>query len=349
MTSCLNTSAMSASTLKYTLNAINDISYQGFNYEIPESVMDQIRYLSGQVGFTGSLRSPMFKKRELFEIGEPVVRHNNLDNGRNNRRKKGNKNNEVSEEDWESLRTFQATKFAEKVGIDIHIDTIRSNLNKLTDKLFDKIKNEICETMNKILDETCSDEDMLKVGSIIFEICSTTKFYSKLYAQLYNDLITKYTFLKSSFDESYKSFKSLFDNIEYIEPEVNYDKYCDINKINLKRRSFSQFLVSLAQIGFLDKSEIIKLNVHLLNMILDLINKDGMKNIVDEITENIAILYNKEIIDAFEEDDLLDDDEYTIDNDNIIEVVSRLSVMKAKDFKSLTNKSVFKFQDLSEQ
>jgi hypothetical protein len=84
-------------------------------------------------------------------------------------------------------------------------------------------------------------------------------------------------------------------------------------------------------------------------MILDLINKDGMKNIVDEITENIAILYNKEIIDAFEEDDLLDDDEYTIDNDNITEVVSRLSVMKAKDFKSLTNKSVFKFQDLSEQ
>ena len=42
-------------------------------------------------------------------------------------------------------------------------------------------------------------------------------------------------------------------------------------------------------------------------------------------------------------------DKNTIDNDNITEVVSRLSVMKAKDFKSLTNKSVFKFQDLSEQ
>lgn len=340
---------MSASTLKYTLNAINDISYQSFNYEIPESVMDQIRYLSGQVGFTGSLRSPIFKKRELFEIGEPTIRHNNLDSGRNNRRKKGNKHNEVNEEDWESLRTFQSTKFVEKVGIAIHIDTIRSNLNKLTDKLFDKIKNQICETMNIILVEGCSDEDMLKIGSIIFEICSTTKFYSKLYAQLYNDLITNYTFLKSSFDESYKSFKSLFDNIEYIEPEVNYDKYCDINKVNLKRRAFSQFLVSLAQIGFLDKAEIIKLNVHLLNMILDFINKDGMKNIVDEITENLAILYNKEIIDSFEEDDLLDDDDYTIDNDNITEVVSRLSIMKTKDFKSLTNKTVFKFQDLSEQ
>ncbi len=342
----MTTSITMSTTLKYTLHNINDITCQGFNYEISEDVLNKIRYLAEQVGFTGTLRTPIFKKREISEIGEPVPRFN--DGGKNNRRKKGNKYNEVNDEDWESLRTFQPTKFAEKVGIDIHIDNIRVSLNKLTDKLFDKMKGEIYDIINIIISESCSDEDMLKVGTVIFEICSTTKFYSKLYAQLYNDLITKYSFLKTSFDNSYKTFKSVFDHIEYIEPEVDYDKYCEINKINLKRRSFSQFLVSLAQIGFLDKAEIIKLNVHLLNMIFDLIHKDGMKSIVDEITENIAILYNKEIIDSFEEDDLLDDDEYTIDNENIKELVARLAIMKAKDYKSLTSKSVFKFMDLSE-
>ena len=103
-------------------------------------------------------------------------------------------------------------------------------------------------------------------------------------------------------------------------------------------------MVSLALNGFLDKVEIIKLLKHLLESILDLIHKDGNKPIVDEITENVAILYNKDIIDDVD----LDDDELTIDNENVSEVIKTLAIMKAKDYNSLTSKSVFKFMDLSE-
>jgi hypothetical protein len=35
-----------------------------------------------------------------------------------------------------------------------------------------------------------------------------------------------------------------------VEPDVNYDQFCEINKVNQKRRSFSQFLVSLSLNGF---------------------------------------------------------------------------------------------------
>jgi hypothetical protein len=347
MTTLTTNKTNMTTTFKYSINDINNISYQGFNYEVPENVMDLIRYLSGQVGFTGSLRSPIFKKRDVDVIGEPVNNSNNLNN--RNKKRKGNKQNEITDEEWESLRTFQPTKFAEKVGIDIHIDTIRTCLNKLTDKLFNKIRDEIFDTMNKIIAEGCSDEDMSKVGFVIFDICSTTKFYSKLFADLYCEMVSKFVFLKPTFNNYYTTYKELFNNIEYVEPDVNYDQFCEINKVNQKRRSFSQFLVSLSLNGFLDKTEIIKLLVNLLNMVLDLINKDGNKNIVDEITENIVILYNKELISYFEDNDLLDDDEYTINNDNIVEVVNKLSLMKSKDFKSLTNKSVFKFMDLCEQ
>jgi len=56
------------------------------------------------------------------------------------------------------------------------------------------------------------------------------------------------------------------------------------------------------------------------------------------------VLYNMEILD----DTDLEDEELTIDNDTVVDVIKTISIMKAKDYKSLTNKSVFKFMDLSE-
>lgn len=345
-------SAAAASSFRYTLAGINSIAHKGFDYEIPENVMDIIIYLAGQVGHTGSIGSPVFKKKDASQLAEEVNKtmnnhghHNNNNNhGNNNRRKKGNKASEISDAEWESLRTFQPTKMAEKVGIAIHIDNIRSNLNKITDKLYDKLKPEIIEILNTVMLENYSEEEINKLGTIIFDTCTSNKAYSKVYAQLYKELAERFTFLRKTFDISYESFKSLFDNIEFIEPEVNYDKFCEINKVNMKRRALSQFLVNLAHNKFLDKVEIIKLNKHLLSSILDLIHKEGNKPIIDEITENVAILYDKEIIDSIN----LDDDELTIDNDNIVEVVTKISLMKVKDYKSLTNKSVFKFMDLFE-
>lgn len=333
------------STLRYTLANINSIANKGFNYEIPENVMDLITSIALKVGHTGSMASPIFKKRDPSEeVFTKQHNSNSNNNYPNNRKKKGNRANEISDAEWESLRTFQPTKLSEKSGIDIHIGNIRDSLNKLTDKLYDKLKGDIFNTVNQVMAESYSEEDMTRLGKIIFERCTDNKTYSKVYAQIYKELADSFPFLRQAFNTSYTSFKSLFDNIEFVEPEVNYDKFCENNANNNKRRSLSQFLVSLSLNGFLDKVEIIKLLKHLLVSILDLIHKDDNKPIVDEITENVAILYNKDIIDNVD----LDDDELTIDNDNISEVIKTIAIMKAKDYKSLTSKSVFKFMDLSE-
>ncbi len=336
------------STLRYTLANINSIANKGFDYEIPENVMDLITSIALKVGHTGSMASPIFKKRDPSE--ELFIKQNNSNNSNytnnNNRKKKGNRAAEISDAEWESLRTFQPTKLSEKSGIDIHIGNIRDSLNKLTDKLYDKLKGDIFNTVNQVMAESYSEEDMVKLGKIIFERCTDNKTYSKVYAQIYKELADSFPFLREAFNTSYSSFKSLFDNIEFVEPEVNYDKFCENNANNNKRRSLSQFLVNLSLNGFLDKVEIIKLLKHLLESILYLIHKDGNKPIVDEITENVAILYNKDIID---DDDIdLDDYELTIDNDNVSEVIKTIAIMKAKDYESLTSKSVFKFMDLSE-
>jgi len=336
----------SVATLRYSLANINSIANKGFNYEIPENVMDLITTIALQVGHSGSMASPIFKKKDPSE--EVVFKGGNSNSNNNssnyNRKKKGNRATEISDAEWESLRTFQPTKLSEKSGIDIHIGNLRDSLNKLTDKLFDKLKGDIFNTMNLVMSEGYSEEEMTKLGKIIFERCTDNKTYSKVYAQIYKNLADNFPFLRQAFTNSYNSFKELFDTIEFVEPEVNYDKFCENNANNNKRRALSQFLVNLALNGFLDKVEIVKLLKHLLSNILNLINKDGNKPIIDEITENVAVLYNMEILDETD----LEDEELTIDNDTVVEVIKTISIMKAKDYKSLTNKSVFKFMDLSE-
>ena len=68
---------------------------------------------------------------------------------------------------------------------------------------------------------------------------------------------------------------------------------------------------------------------------------ENKKNEVDELAENVALLYKKEL---YENDNghlypLIDG--YTIDG--LIEIIAN---SKVKDYKSLTNKTVFKFMDL---
>ena len=89
--------------------------------------------------------------------------------------------------------------------------------------------------------------------------------------------------------------------------------------------------------------QIIKIIRNLLSQIYTNIAIDDKKNVVEELTETVGILYKKELCDEFTKDDY-----ELIDGHTISEVVKRIANSKVKDFKSLTNKSLFKFMDLIE-
>ena len=71
------------------------------------------------------------------------------------------------------------------------------------------------------------------------------------------------------------------------------------------------------------------------------INQDNKKNEVDELTENIAILYKKELFSG-------EIDYELIDGMTISEIIENLAHSKSKNYLSLSNKSIFKFMDLIE-
>ncbi len=237
----------------------------------------------------------------------------------------------LNDDDWETLRTFQPTKIEENKGIDGEIDIIRSNLNKLTDKNYDNILNTVVINLSKLIDFS-PKEEVFKVSSIIFEIVSTNRFYSKIYANLFAELITKFDIMNEIFKSNFESFLTLFETIEYVDSNVNYDEFCKNNKNNEKRKALSMFFLNLYENDIIKKSQLVYIITTLITQIDTFISMENKKNEVDELMENVNILFGSYI----------DEEEHS----HLIGIIEKIANSKVKDYLSLSNKTIFKCMDI---
>ena len=324
-----------ATTLKYSLEDFRNIRFEGFNFTLPEDTITLISNLSLEVGSPTYVKTPNFQKQDISKN----VAGDSLINKNNNRRR--NKTREVvNDEDWESIRNFQSTKIEQKEGVEIKINDIKLLLNKLTDKNYAENKDKILA----IMAEHNEYDELFKIGTTIFEIASNNKFYSKIYADLYTEIMGQFEIMKDIFEKSISEFLELFDDIQYVDPKVDYNLFCKINVDNEKRQSLSLFFVNLMINGVIKRSRILNIIKNLLTQVKTFISKENKKNEVDELTENISILYKKEL---FEEDDF-NDTELDINGVKLNDYIEVLANSKVKNYLSFTNKSLFKFMDMVE-
>ena len=331
--------------LKYPLSNFQSISSNGFDFKIPDETIRIINELASQVGSPTYIKTPNFHRKE--GISKPVP--NGLGGGSSNygggggggssgfddgykKKRRGGATEIVNDEDWENLRTYQPTKIDAKEGI---IDQIRFALNKISDKNYQEHFTKIIE----LLDTVSSPEEMMTVSTSIFDIASNNRFYSKLYADLYTELIHKYEIMNTIFEANLNKFLELFQKIEYVDSSKDYNRFCEINKDNEKRKALSAFFVNLTHTGIISQDKLFELTGDLLNQLIILIEQTDKKNEVDEISENIGILYNKKLFNKCT---------LQINEMTILQIITKLSKSKVKTFPSLTNKSIFKFMDILE-
>ena len=318
--------------LKYSLTQFNTISTNGFDFRISEDTMFIINELTRLVGSPSYIRTPNFHKKEgvLKPDGVAIISGSNYDMSK--RKKRNGATEIVNDDDWENLRTYQPTKIEQKEGIS---DKIRFILNKISDKNYEEHFIKIIE----LLDAVNLSEEMMQVSISIFEIASNNRFYSKLYADLYTRLLRKYEVMNITFESSLSKFLELFQQIEYVDSSKDYDRFCKINKDNEKRKALSAFFVNLTHTGIISQDKLFELTGNLLNQLMMLIEQTDKKNEVDEISENIGILYNKKLFNKCT---------LQINEMTILQIITKLSKSKVKTFPSLTNKSIFKFMDILE-
>jgi hypothetical protein len=302
----------------YSHQDFQNIIFDGFQFSLPEETIILINELASKVGAPTYIKTPVFKKKEVA-ISKLATAN--------------------ASETWEKVQvhSFKTTKIEQKKGIDSKIDMIRFHLNKITDKKYIDCHNKIVDLLNELIENNITDEDLMRICLHIFEIASNNRFYSKLYADLYSDLITRYDIMKTIFNNSFNSFMELFNHVEYVDPAVNYDAFCKNNKDNECRKSLSTFILNLMNNNIISREKVMSLLSQLLAQVQEFILLENKKNEVDELTENIALLFKAELV-----------AEITIDGVSFMTILKNLAKSKMKSYPSLSNKSIFKYMDLCE-
>jgi hypothetical protein len=310
----------------YSLQQFATIALNGFNYAIPEETLNLISQLAMKVGSPTYIKTPVFQKKIQNEL--PT-------------RKKPSNHRPREEEDWGAIRSFQATKIEKKEGIDALINKIQLQLNKISETNRIEAEKNIVVLLDELLESGASEEDVHKVGDAFFHIASTNRFYSKLYADLYTNLIEKYVALKEVFQLSFNSFTGLFQKIECGDPDKNYGEYCDHVKQNEMRRALCLFFVNLSKNGVLDKELILQTLCTLMTQMCELMRTPDKKNEVNELSEIVSIIYSDELVAQSTE-------AHMVFGSTIKQLIVSIATSPPKTYESLASKAKFKFMDISD-
>ena len=264
----------------YNLNDIEKIVWENNIPELPNDTINLINSLSEQVGAPTYIRTPSFSNNS-----------NNII--KNNFKKKKKNTDEISAEEWETIRTFHKTEITKKEGIEKEIDNLRLSINKLTEKTYDKIIDNILSKLDDINNNDEYDSNSLdKIGYAIFNMATSNKFNSNIYAKLCCELKSKYDFMTDIITNNISQFMKLFENMEFVSPDENYDKFCEMNITNEKRRAMSLFLTNLYKFNVITLDFVLNNIINIQNMIVNEkeINNNNRKNEVEELSENLFIL-----------------------------------------------------------
>lgn len=320
----MNCQSMSSKIFKRS--DFDRIKNEGFTFKLPEETIELIKKISKNVGAPEYIKTPHFEKKGTF--GTKLRIHTK---------------EIICDTEWNLVRNFKATTLEKKEGIALSIDKIRKHLNKMTDKTYDKLYEQIVQEIELIGCDSLENEDICKelkrIGDSIFEIASSNGFYSKMYAKLYKELMLKYDFMKTIFNEHLNSDVSIFKNFAYCSPDKDYDTFCKNNKVNEKRRAIGSFYINLMLYDVIPTTKIISMIHEMQTDLISFIKKESHVNIVDEMSEllYILIVHGKSMLKPMK-------NEWK----QFINRIEIVSLMTNKSHPSISNKTIFKHMDMME-
>ncbi len=356
-------SASASSKKHYDLSDFYSYMNSGFdNVVLPEETVKLVCELAEFVGAPSYVKTPVFPIRSLGASSGVSSSGSNGhssggDHGSREMSKRGrNKPQEIQEDDWEAIRAFQRTELQKKEGLDAHLDNIRAYLNKITDKTYSDMLQNIYNELDMIIQENGSNSDghitlsdlgsdssetMMRVGNSVFQTASSNTFYSAMYARLFKELMDRYAVFKTIFETSLSEFMKLFNKIEYVDSKKDYDKFCEINKVNENRKAMSLFIVNLMKNAIVEPDQVLDIICQLQDLLWENIRGTNRTNEVDEVTENLFIIVNNSH-ELFSQKE----GEFKQQYMNRIQKIEEVSKLKAKSHPSITNKTIFRHMDM---
>jgi len=230
------------------------------------------------------------------------------------------------------------------------VNDIRTCLNKLSAKNYDASKKTILDTIRKT-----SQQELPTVAQHIFEIASTNKFFSEIYADIYKAILLDtsnetgnttddddFVFLqttnifKTLLDTFLENFTETMHTIKYVDASENYDEFCNYNKRNDKRKATSLFIVNLTKKGVIENDVFVSIVVKILEIVEAYMMESGRVNEVEEITENLFLFLTNSV--PVQKTDTI--------WQSVFDKINVLANLKVKDRASLSSRAIFKYCDI---
>lgn len=313
------------SVVQYTLNDYNELfisSGTTTQYILNKHTLEIIDKLNESLGITNTKPSSISNAGSTFS---------------SKKQKYGNhhhNHHHVSRCDTDSWHMpqneFKATVLDKKEGTTF--GDIKAFLNKMSAKTYTMNRDAILAIIQSNSD---SEHALYSIANYIFEIASTNKFYSEMYATLYAELIQEYGVFKDILLKYIDTYSETFQTIKYVDQSKNYDEFCLYNKKNDMRKATTLFIVNLTIKGVLSKETLIELFDKIMKLVLDVVEKEGVVNEVDEMTENIALIVVGNV-----------GAKHIFADTPQMDLIKMVAGWKSKDKKSLSSRAVFKFMDM---
>uniref|UniRef100_A0A6C0JIS7 MIF4G domain-containing protein n=1 Tax=viral metagenome TaxID=1070528 RepID=A0A6C0JIS7_9ZZZZ len=304
----------------YTLDNFQEIAFSGYDYVLPIQTVTTVRNLSNELGIilTSQPTSTISTERpKLFKLRPGAV----------------NRKPKAENETWEKAPAFKTTKLAQKEGVEKLMNDIRICLNKISSKNYDKQRDMIIQYVKQM---DSNREELAKITKSIFDIASSNKFYSELYALLYKELTDEFPHFKEIVGTIITEYIENIHTIRYVDPKVDYDKYCENNKENDKRKAMTAFIVNLAKNTIFNNEIVIEIIIKLQEMVLKYIDEPEKTNEVEEITENIFIFVTMSLKEMSTSSSW----------SSVIENTKKCSQSKIKEHISMSSRALFKYMDI---
>lgn len=252
-------------------------------------------------------------------------------------------NLQANDENWNAGKNIKITPKLVSENTDKTIIEIRTALNKLSTKNYDSQRDVIIQNINSVLTSTIEDNNqdaVLKIAQLIFDIASSNKFMSELYAKLYKELVDQFDVFNSPISNLFENYKTSLSNIIYVNPNEDYNGYCTYTKSNDSRKSLTTFIVNLMKHKVLREELILDMVFYMIDVVYRYAAEADRTNEVEEITENLFIMISQG------DKTLSELETWT---ENVIPKIHELSKLRKTEgakYPSMTNRATFKYMDI---
>ena len=294
--------------IQYTLEDFANQRFHGVDFQLPEDIVSLINALAGQL--------------HISEQPETVVANRRL-----TKPGSGGPTKVVDNQQWTRTKPFKTTTIEQKTGVEKTLNDIRYCLNNISENNF---KKQLQNTLEHIHSDMSSDM-IQSIAECIRDSASTNKMNAALYAQLFSHVVRAFPDFAVYPSQFVDTFVHDLTHLVCVSSSENFDLFSAYNKANDKRKGLVCFLVYLLREGLIEKNAIDQAVQSLVDLIHVWIDADGKTSEVDEVTDTIAIFAKM----------LTDKSAAWFDK------IKEISKYKAKEHKSLSSRSVFKFMDMT--